>query len=187
MNIGWGKQIKETLNNYDLPTDLATIKTIHPLEWKRQVKRAIEKRNLERLKEECHKEVDGIQTEKTKTKTIVNHLNDPYYTRKIQTEILNATKQETKSTIIARYKMLKCGNNFKGALSQLCNQCNCIDDENHRLNYCVKWRNVNLYNSVDKVDMDVLYNGNMNELRPIISNIEKVWNVKNAHGTMNVL
>ena len=83
--------------------------------------------------------------------------------------------------------MLECGNNYKGTLTQLWNQCNCIDDENHRLNYCIKWRNVNLYDSIDKVNMDMLYNGNMNELRPIISNIEKVWNVKNAHGTMNVL
>ena len=83
--------------------------------------------------------------------------------------------------------MLECGSNYKGTLAQLCNQCNCIDDENHRLNYCIKWRNVNLYDSTEKVDMNILYSDNMNDLRPIIANIEKAWNTKNAHGTMNVV
>ena len=82
--------------------------------------------------------------------------------------------------------MLECGQNFQGTLSSLCNQCNCIDNEDHRLNSCIKWRNVNLYDSIEKVDINKIYSNDINEIRPVISKIELVWNTRNAHGTMNI-
>ena len=115
----------------------------------------------------------------------MNQLNDPAYKREPRPELINSTKQETKTIIITRYGMLECGQNFKGTLNQLCNQCNVVDDENHRLNHCIKWRDMNLYNSHDKVDMGLIHSNDMGILRPLLSMIGKVWNVRTAHGTMN--
>ena len=53
--IGWGKTIQETLAKYDLPTSLKTIKTIRKNEWTNKVKAVIEKRNTERLIQDCYK------------------------------------------------------------------------------------------------------------------------------------
>ena len=185
-NIGWSKKIKTTLNKYDLPIDFNVIKNMHPMEWKRKTRQAIEKTNLERLKQECHKTVDGVQTEKTKTKSILPLLNDPNYRREPRPEITNATKHETKTITTTRYRMLECGKNFKGSLKELCNQCNDTDDENHRLNHCIKWRGTNLYNECDKIDIDLIHSNDINVLRHVISKIGNVWNTKTAHGTMKV-
>ena len=63
-------------------------------------------------------------------------------------------------------------------------KCNDIDDENHRLNNCIKWRKTNLYDESDKIDFNLIYSNNIDELRSIILKIEKIWNTGNAHGTM---
>ena len=81
--------------------------------------------------------------------------------------------------------MLECGKNFRGSLKELCNECNIYDDENHRLNHCSKWKDTNLYNNDEKVDINLMYSNDINVLRQIISKIEGVWNIKTAHGTMN--
>ena len=187
LNIGWGKHIKDLLKDYNLPIEFNTVKNTHPREWRNKVVTAIEKKNQERLYEECHKKIDESVIAKTKTKSLINKLTDASYKRQVSLEITNATKQETKTMISARFGMLECGQNFKGTLSLLCNQCNCIDNEEHRLNFCVKWRDVNLYDNVEKVDMNTIYSNDINELRPVISKIELVWNTRTAHGTMNVL
>ena len=82
--------------------------------------------------------------------------------------------------------MLQCGKNYKGTLSELCNQCKSVDDEDHRLNYCIKWRNTNYYDVTEKINFDLIYLADIEVLRYVIMKIEKVWNTRNAHGTMNV-
>ena len=98
--------------------------------------------------------------------------------------MLHMTKYETKTTIIARYGMLECGKNFKGTLKQNCDQCKCEDDENHRMNFCVKWRGNNFYDNEEKMDFELIYSKDINILRRLIAMIDKVWNTRNAHGTM---
>ena len=114
-------------------------------------------------------------------------MNDPTYRREPRPETIKASKQETKTMIIARFGMLECGQNFKGTLKQICDQCNIVDDENHRLNHCIKWRDMNLYDSHEKVDMKSIHSRDIGTLRPLLSIIEKVWNVRTAHGTMNTI
>ena len=48
--------------------------------------------------------------------------------------------------------MLECGKNMKGTISEKCQSCDSLDDENHRLNYCPKWRN-SRYGDVDVNDI----------------------------------
>ena len=82
--------------------------------------------------------------------------------------------------------MLECGQNFMGTLKDICDQCHSLDNENHRLNFCMKWKNINFHDSNVKVIFDDIFSDDPKVLRNVISSIEKVWNTKNAHGTMNI-
>ena len=80
--------------------------------------------------------------------------------------------------------MLDCGQNLRGTKPEICNQCNVIDDENHRLNHCIKFRDINLCDSKTKEDFHKIFSDDIETLREIIPNIQKVWNTKTAHGSM---
>ncbi len=60
-----------------------------------------------------------------------------------------------------------------------------IDDETHRMNYCEKYQETNFFHSQEKVDFNMIFSSDINDLRNIIPKISQVWNTKNAHGTMN--
>ena len=94
-------------------------------------------------------------------------------------------KQETKTLMIARFGMLECGKNFKGSMRETCSKCDVIDDENHRLNHCAIYRNVNLFDTQQKIDFFDVYSTDVNTVKTAIKHIENVWNVTNAHGSMN--
>ena len=80
--------------------------------------------------------------------------------------------------------MLGCGRNFKGNKPEICSQCKTIDDENHRLNYCIKFRETNLYDCDVKEDFQIVFSSDIVVLREILPKIQKIWNCKTAHGTM---
>ena len=82
--------------------------------------------------------------------------------------------------------MLDCGRNYKGKKSEICNQCKMIDDEDHRLNYCIKYRENNLYDCDTKEDFRKVFSSDIIVLREILPKIQKIWNCKTAHGTMAV-
>ena len=136
-NIGWYKNIISILNSYSLTSDFHTIKTKPFNDWKDQLKKATEKQHLEQLKPDCTKTIDNITTTKTKTRTIYENITQNYE-RRPRPELLKATKSKTKTIILARYGMLECGQNFSGTQNKQCDNCKCIDDESHRLNYCTK-------------------------------------------------
>ena len=87
--------------------------------------------------------------------------------------------------MIARYGMLECGMNFKGTMSEMCLPCNTVDDENHRLNNCPRFQDINLFNSHEKKDFQNIYSSDHNVVKRIIPIIESVWNTKNSHGAMH--
>ena len=82
--------------------------------------------------------------------------------------------------------MLDCGNNFKGTLKQICDECHTLDNEDHRMNYCGKWDTINYVKDSDKKVFDMIYSNDINDIREILPAIENVWKTKNAHGTMNL-
>ena len=86
--------------------------------------------------------------------------------------------------MIARFGMLECGRNFKGSNSITCNECSTVDDEEHRLNYCKKFRTMNYYDYEQKIPFKNIYSNDITVLRDIIPKIENVWNTNCAHGTM---
>ena len=183
--IGWGKTIHETLVKYDLPTNLETIKNLRKNEWKNKVTAVIEKRNTERLIQDCHKIENGRNRRKTKTAHIVDLIEKPTYQRTPLSELLKCTKHETKTILTARHGMLECGKNYKGSKSTICRDCNEYDDEGHRLNYCRNFRVMNNFDNDTKVDYDLIFSDDMETLREIIHSISKVWNTRNANGSMN--
>ena len=185
-NIGWSKSIKDTLDKYNLPTDFQTIKKIRHNEWKRKVTSELEKENTKRLRKDCHKIENGVNKEKTKTKSIINHISKQDYKRGPSKELLNCTRQEAKTIMISRYRMLECGSNFKGTISEICKKCGVLDDETHRLNYCEIHRTINYYEKDVKVDFNEIYSTDIQTLRELLPKIERVWNTRNAYGSMNV-
>ena len=93
------------------------------------------------------------------------------------------SRQECKTLIIARYKMLQCGRNFKGTMSEVCNICNVTDDEDHVLNHCPKYE---MHRESDTcINFNDIYSNQIEILRAIISTIERFWNTSNAHGTLH--
>ena len=183
--IGWSKAIKETLKIYDLPDDLTTIKAMTRKQWTKTVKEKVEVKNTQRLLNECFKSVDGNKVPKTKTKHIVESLKKDTYVRKPQDDIIGGTKHVAKTLMIARFGMLECGQNFKGSASKICRSCNAVDDEEHRMNHCVKLENLNFVNYPQKTNFTDIYSNNPVIIKNVINCIEQVWNTRTAHGSMN--
>ena len=99
-------------------------------------------------------------------------------------EIRPLKKHETKTLLLARYRMLECGVNFKGSLNEICCTCNAKDNEEHRFNQCIKYRNMNFYKHDNKLPFKTVFSDEVNMLKKIIPLISQVWNTRNANGTM---
>ena len=181
-NLGWSKKIKETLEEYELPTEYSTLKTIPRATWIRMVTEKIEQRNTLRLIDDCHKKENGTSIPKTKTSTMLKSINDPDYKRGMQSILSQLNRQECKTLLIARYKMLECGQNFKGSRSEICSLCNVIDDENHVLNHCKKYESIR--ESPSDITFEDVHSDQIEKIRNVINSIEKIWNTTNAHGTL---
>ena len=66
----------------------------------------------------------------------------------------------------------------------MCNNCNSIDDESHRLNVCPTWRNNNLCDTGRSVNFTDIYSNDLDVIRNVTVFIEKVWNTQNTNGKM---
>ena len=152
--------------------------------WKSQVSLAIEEKNKQELIDSCYKQVNNEKVSKTKTASIIPMLRSDNYKRGPIPEILSLNKLECKTLIIARFGMLECGKNYKGTRSEQCITCKSDDTEEHRLNNCLKFSNINYSNCNEKLPFDTVFSTNVEKLRTIIQRIETVWNVKTGHGTM---
>ena len=187
LNLGWHKKIRSILEKYDLPTDVNDIRSHTINQWKRRVHFVIENESRARLNHDCYKKDGENLIEKTKTKSIINKITSHEYTRSPCEEFLLMTKQETKTILMARFGMLVCGANYKGTESLQCTTCNLLDNEDHRLNTCKSWHEINFYNEIEKIPFDSVYSNDTVVLRNIIPKIEQVWNTRTAHGSMNTL
>ena len=184
-NIGWGRNIIDTLRKHNLPTDPQDIRLRGKHEWKRMVKKAIEASNKERLMKDLHKVENGEEKRKTKTATIVDSIKEKDYQTTPQTIIVQLSKRETKALITCRYHMLECGTNFKGTHPVECATCKILDDEHHRLNHCIKYREINRYDHDVKMDISDIFSDDPVVVKRILTEVMRTWNLHNANGTMN--
>ena len=95
--------------------------------------------------------------------------------------VTDGTKQRTRTIFLAQNGMLQCGKNMKGTIPEICSNCNVPDSENHRLNACPKWTDVN-HN--DFIEFDDIYSGDIDKVNQVINKLENVWEVKYANGRM---
>ena len=185
-NVGWGKNMIKTLSKHKLPTNTKEIEDHSRNAWRTKVCEAIEKANKDRLFRELHKEEEGVSKRKSKTKEIVDILEETNYQRGARNDILHCSKHETRVILMSRYRMLECGSNFKGTHVINCNDCNVHDDEAHRLNHCTRFRTINRCDNTEKIDFKMIHKEDPVMLKNMVIEITKVWNFCNKNGTMNV-
>ena len=101
-------------------------------------------------------------------------------------ELHQLSKKEAKTLIIARYGMLECGKNFKGTRCVERSTCLCLDDEEHRLNYCPVFSSTNYPNCPTKIKFESIFSENIEDIREALAKIESVWNTHTGQGSMNV-
>ena len=184
LNLGWYKEIQNTLKSYELPENFDTIKNIPTAVWKAKVATAVEKANRQKLIDNCHKKEGDMIVPKTKTQSIVKHLEGTNYIRAPINEILSLSKIDCKSLIISRFGMLECGVNFKGTSNVECLTCKVIDNEEHRLNHCIRFRETNFCDDVEKIPFKNIYSNDHTVLHTILKKIQTVWNTHNGGGCM---
>ena len=121
----------------------------------------------------------------SKTAHIIPELEKSEYKREPIKVVMSLTKDETKTLIIARFGMLECGKNYKGTLNESCLTCNVEDNEEHRLNGCLKFREINYVDCDERIPLRNIYSDDLNVLKLIMKRINTTWNLKIGHGSMN--
>ena len=148
------------------------------LEWKKEVEKAAERMNICRLKEDCQVKQRGMVKEKTKTKSIITEIEDPDFRRGPLKIMVKGSVIMTRAVIMGRYGMLKCRANFSSSFKDKnCPKCKSIDDVNHRMNNCILFRNINLFDSNDKVDYSLIYSDDLNDVLKVVTVILKMWDL----------
>ena len=184
-DVGWGKQIMKTLDEWGLESDFDKIKERPKPTWIKEVNQAAEKRNKSLLMEDCQNKQRGVLKEKTKTRTIIRKLECEEYKRNPSPLLCSLSCLMTRALIMGRYGMLQCRANYScGSGVKLCNECGVDDNESHRINYCPKYRNVNCYDNMDKVDFDDIHSDDMDIVIPVIETILAVWDLQNGKNNM---
>ena len=118
---------------------------------------------------------------KTKTQSVIKDINKPEYKREPLEFMRVNNSLLSRAFIMGRYGMLNCATNFKTREGRsTCIDCNDLDDENHRINYCKKWQNVNLFKGDLKVCFDDIYSDNIEKCLMIVENILLVWDLSNG-------
>ena len=184
IDLGWSKNINSKLSEYELERDWEKIKSLSKGQWKSAVKIAVQMKNKQKLMDSCKEQTpQGIKI-KTKTAYIYDKLLDNSYTSEPLPELQSASKVETKTIVLSRSGMLMCGKNFKATTSAICMECQETDDEDHRLNVCSKWQHINFVNDDTNTPFSNVHSGNREILAPILSRIQKVWELHLGNGSM---
>ena len=181
---GWGVYIMKILDECELPTALEEIISKRRSEWWNLVECATLGLNTKMLLESCK------DKGKTRSKTLpITQLleQDSYRLDYSHNVIFELPRKTVKMIIMARYRMLDCAKNFKGKYgTEYCKECNVVDDESHRLNSCVKWKHVNLYNGGYSIDFSAVFSEDKNTLRLMSRLLRSVWNLENGKNEMRL-
>ena len=181
-NSGWAANITTKLTQYKLETNWDAIKSMTKAEWKKCVEKAVEECCREKIINNCTQTINNVTKIKTKTRHIHQQASLTDYKRQPPNAILQGSKLKARTVILSRHGMLECGNNFKGTMTELCKECNVLDNEDHRLNECRVYNNMNLVNKSVKVDFNDVYSDENDKLNSILSHIENLWEFRYANG-----
>merc|ERR1711895_155765 len=113
---------------------------------------------------ECYKSEDNRHLEKRSKKS--HQTKEIYEALEINMEELEVQKisqyQKKKNTrviMMARSRMVICGRNYKGTMSENCNECKVTDDAN-------------------KVQFNDIYTNDTHKVNQVVNKIDKVWNLE---------
>ena len=179
---GWAKEVNELLEKWELEKDWLEISKKTYNAWKGEVMGAAEKINKEKILEECEMKSRGETRQKTKTKHVVDTVNKPGYSRKLD-DFVNSYPSiiVTRALIMGRYGMLSCANNFSNGYGMKnCDVCNVIDNEEHRINDCEKWKDVNRYCSNEKIVYSDIFSDDKEKCLNVVDSILSVWDLNNG-------
>ena len=62
--------------------------------------------------------------------------------------------------------------------------CNVKDDERHRINDCILYRNTNDYDKDDKFDFNSVYSENLEDIKKAAKKILGIWDLANGKNSM---
>ena len=175
---------KAKLSEYGLEQNFDLIKSKSRPQWKKEVETAVDSINREKLRDQCYETKAGVTKAKTKTAFLIKEIDSEHYKRDLMEPIQRLNRYETKVLMLSRFHMLECGKNFKGSLPEICPSCDVTDDEQHRLNHCIRFKNTNLYDSPNKTNFDDIYSDDFATVQSALNRIDKVWNLKTGHGCM---
>ena len=154
-------------------------------QWKRQVCEAAEKKNKEKLLEECYKKERGTTVEKSKTRTLIPILENAQYKRQPHSFIVNNGKLKARAFIMGRYGMLQCAANFSnGYGGKSCKRCKVEDNEQHRMNECPEWRGINRQNQNEPMDYNMIYSDDERSVSKVVERIISMWDLGNNKNSM---
>ena len=129
----------------------------------------------------CH---DG-RKEKTKTKELLNRLREDTYIRAPCMDILSRNRYRARVQIMSMYRMLDCAKNYKcGYRGTDCSMCKTCDDEDHRINHCIRYRRTNLYESSLKFDFSSIYSDNAETVERAIDIVCHLWELNDGKNSM---
>ena len=184
---GWAKQITGILAAWGLEEEWENIKSKPYGAWKRLVEKEAEKKNKEKLIDDCLNKKRGSETYKTKTKSIVPLIEKPDYERKPQYFMKENNKLIARAYIMARYGMLQCAANFSsGYGTKNCRECGVIDDEDHRMNHCKVWHKTNFSMSNEKINFSDIYSDDRSKSLVIVERVLAMWDLGNGKNAMKV-
>ena len=83
--------------------------------------------------------------------------------------------------------MLQCAANFSnGYGGKNCRKCGVVDNEAHRINDCPEWGEINLVNSDEKVDFDLIHSENETESKKVVLHMLAMWDLGNNRNSMRL-
>ena len=116
----------------------------------------------------------------------MNKLRSAEFERCPLNSVINRTKTKARMLIMSLFGMLKCAKNFKCGLGGTeCRDCGETDDENHRINYCSRYKELNLYFSPIKYDFDGIFsNDDGDSVSRTLEVVDHLWNLDNGRNEM---
>ena len=88
---------------------------------------------------------------------------------------------------MGRFGMLQCAANFSnGYGGKTCKSCGVTDDENHRINDCIEWQGINLYDNDEKIDFTLIHSENQSESIIVVEKILSMWDLGNNRNCMKI-
>ena len=180
-NIGWAMQIDRKLEEYKLETIWEKIRDTPVPTWKNEVVLKTELMNKEKLIDMC----TSVKGAKTKTIFVLDALKSDAYQRKQMFRIFSKNRLHARVQLMSMCGMLECSKNFKGGnAGGDCRVCGVVDDENHRINQCSRFKDCNLYQSPVKYDFHTIYSEDEDAVVRTIDVVMHIWNLENGKNEM---